>query len=55
MTDAAPLLSVRGVKTYYGKIIALKGVDVDVHEGEIVTMIGACIALYVGFKRSGWL
>jgi len=41
MTDAAPLLSVRGVKTYYGKIIALKGVDVDVHEGEIVTMIGA--------------
>ncbi|ALA16249.1 MULTISPECIES: ABC transporter ATP-binding protein [unclassified Chelatococcus] len=37
----APLLSVRGVKTYYGNIIALKGVDLDVHEGEIVTMIGA--------------
>lgn len=37
----APLLSVRGVKTYYGRIIALKGVDVDVHPGEIVTMIGA--------------
>jgi branched-chain amino acid transport system ATP-binding protein len=36
-----PLLAVRGVKTYYGNIIALKGVDVDVHEGEIVTMIGA--------------
>ncbi len=35
------LLSVRGVETYYGKIIALKGVDVDVHRGEIVTMIGA--------------
>jgi branched-chain amino acid transport system ATP-binding protein len=35
-----PLLSVRGVKTYYGSIIALKGVDVDVHEGEIVTLIG---------------
>jgi branched-chain amino acid transport system ATP-binding protein len=32
---------VRGVKTYYGNIIALKGVDIDVHEGEIVTMIGA--------------
>ena len=37
----APLLSVRGVKTYYGKIVALKGVDLDVHEGEIVTLIGA--------------
>ena len=36
-----PLLSVRGVKTFYGNIIALKGVDVDVHEGEIVTLIGA--------------
>ena len=40
MTDT-PLLSVRGVKTYYGKIIALKGVDLDVHRGEIVTLIGA--------------
>lgn len=36
-----PLLAVRGVKTYYGNIIALKGVDLDVHEGEIVTIIGA--------------
>jgi branched-chain amino acid transport system ATP-binding protein len=39
--DAAPLLSIRGVQTFYGKIQALRGVDVDVHEGEIVTMIGA--------------
>ncbi|MCA1951421.1 MAG: ABC transporter ATP-binding protein [Hyphomicrobiales bacterium] len=36
-----PLLAVRGVKTYYGNIIALKGVDIDVHRGEIVTLIGA--------------
>ncbi len=36
-----PLLSVRGVETYYGNIIALKGVDIDVHAGEIVTLIGA--------------
>ncbi|WP_311031485.1 ABC transporter ATP-binding protein [Mesorhizobium koreense] len=35
------LLSVRGVKTYYGQIMALRGVDVDVNRGEIVTMIGA--------------
>ena len=40
-TDTKPLLTVRGVKTYYGNIIALKGVDVDVHQGEIVTLIGA--------------
>ncbi|MEX6504945.1 ABC transporter ATP-binding protein [Jiella sp. M17.18] len=39
--DEAPLLSIRGVHTFYGKIQALKGVDVDVYEGEIVTMIGA--------------
>jgi branched-chain amino acid transport system ATP-binding protein len=36
-----PLLSVRGVETWYGNIIALKGVDLDVHAGEIVTLIGA--------------
>ena len=36
-----PLLAVRGVKTFYGNIIALKGVAIDVHEGEIVTLIGA--------------
>jgi len=32
---------VRGVRTYYGNIIALKGIDVDVEQGEIVTLIGA--------------
>jgi branched-chain amino acid transport system ATP-binding protein len=37
----APMLTVRGVKTYYGNIIALKGVDIDVRQGEIVTLIGA--------------
>jgi len=37
----APLLSVRGVHTYYGNIRALEGVDVDVHRGEIVALIGA--------------
>jgi branched-chain amino acid transport system ATP-binding protein len=36
-----PLLTVRGVKTYYGAIPALRGVDIDVHAGEIVTLIGA--------------
>jgi branched-chain amino acid transport system ATP-binding protein len=37
----APLLCVRGVKTFYGRVMALKGVDIDVHDGEIVTLIGA--------------
>jgi branched-chain amino acid transport system ATP-binding protein len=36
-----PLLRVRGVKTYYGNVMALQGVDVDVRQGEIVTLIGA--------------
>ena len=39
--QAETLLSVRGVETYYGKIIALRGVDLEVRRGEIVTMIGA--------------
>ena len=36
-----PLLALRGVKTYYGNVIALRGVDVEVNEGEIVALIGA--------------
>jgi len=36
-----PLLSVRDVKSFYGNIMALKGVAVDVAQGEIVTLIGA--------------
>ena len=35
------MLSVRGVHTWYGPVQALRGVDVDVQEGEIVTLIGA--------------
>jgi len=35
------MLSVSGVRTFYGAIEALKGVDLDIHEGEIVTLIGA--------------
>ncbi len=35
------MLSVRGVHTFYGNIEALRGVDIEVPEGEIVTLIGA--------------
>jgi len=38
---ATPLLAVRGVQTFYGKIIALRGVDLDVFDSEIVALIGA--------------
>jgi branched-chain amino acid transport system ATP-binding protein len=36
-----PMLRIRGVETYYGSIAALRGVDLDVNRGEIVTLIGA--------------
>ena len=35
------LLSISGVETYYGNIQALRGVDITVANGEIVTLIGA--------------
>jgi branched-chain amino acid transport system ATP-binding protein len=35
------MLKISGVHTFYGHIEALKGVDIDVSEGEIVTIIGA--------------
>jgi len=35
------MLSVSGVHTFYGKIEALKGVDLEIGAGEIVTLIGA--------------
>jgi branched-chain amino acid transport system ATP-binding protein len=37
----SPLLSVRGVHTYYGHVAALKGVDLEVGDGEIVALIGS--------------
>lgn len=36
-----PLLVIDKVETYYGNICALKGIDMTVNEGEIVTLIGA--------------
>jgi branched-chain amino acid transport system ATP-binding protein len=35
------LLSIRGATAYYGAVQALKGVDLDVGQGEIVALIGA--------------
>jgi len=38
---ASPILELKDVRTFYGSIEALKGISIDVHEGEIVTLIGA--------------
>ena len=35
------MLKIEGVHTFYGNIEALKGIDMEVNEGEIVTLIGA--------------
>ena len=35
------MLEIQSVHSFYGHIEALKGVDLDVHEGEIVALIGA--------------
>ena len=37
----APLLKLDNVHTYYGQIHALKGVSIEVNQGEVVTLIGA--------------
>ena len=36
-----PLLRLAGVTAYYGAIQALKGVDLEVNQGEIVTLLGS--------------
>jgi len=40
-TQGGTLLEVRDVETYYGSIQALKGISIEVREGEIVTLIGS--------------
>ena len=36
-----PILKVDNINVYYGSIHAIKGISFEVHEGEIVTLIGA--------------
>ncbi|WP_372574440.1 ABC transporter ATP-binding protein [Ruegeria jejuensis] len=38
---SAPILSVRNVESYYGPIMAIRGVSIDVAQGRIVTILGA--------------
>ena len=40
MNSAAPLLALRGLHAWYGESHALHGVDLEVFEGETVTLLG---------------
>ncbi len=39
--DAKVVLSVRNIESYYGPIMAIRGVSLEVREGQIVTVLGA--------------
>jgi branched-chain amino acid transport system ATP-binding protein len=40
MTDAQPLLSLNNVSTHYGAIQVLRDVDLEIHAGEVVCLLG---------------
>ncbi len=37
----APILTIRNVESFYGPIMAIRGVSLDVHPGQIVSILGA--------------
>jgi len=37
----ANLLEIRNLETYYGPVMAIRGVSMDVVEGQIVSLLGA--------------
>ena len=39
--SAAPLLRVEGLKVSFGHVEAVKGIDLELHEGQITTLVGA--------------
>jgi branched-chain amino acid transport system ATP-binding protein len=40
MSDGTPVLEVRGLQKHFGGVFALAGLDMEVREGEIVSVIG---------------
>ena len=41
MSQSVPLLDVTGIETFYGPIQAIRGVSLQVAQGQIVTVLGA--------------
>ena len=41
MSDAQPILKVSNIESYYGPIMAIRGVSLSVPQGKIVTVLGA--------------
>ena len=41
MSDASPLLQVQNLEAFYGPVMALRGVSIDVFEGKVVAILGA--------------
>src|SRR5271163_853092 len=41
MRGGTPLLRVRNLEVCYGKVRAVRGVSLDLYEGEVVTLVGA--------------
>lgn len=39
--DMAPVLSVKNLESYYGPIMAIRGVSLEVRQGQIVSVLGA--------------
>ncbi len=40
-SDKQPLLQVQGLKVSFGHVQAVKGIDFELHEGQITTLVGA--------------
>jgi branched-chain amino acid transport system ATP-binding protein len=41
MSDSEPILRVSNIETYYGRVMAVRGVSLEVPRGRIVTVLGA--------------
>ena len=37
----SPMLSIKNIETFYGAVMAIRGVSLDVYQGDIVTILGA--------------
>ncbi|MEY8842023.1 ATP-binding cassette domain-containing protein, partial [Cribrihabitans sp. XS_ASV171] len=36
-----PILKIRNIESFYGPIMAIRGVSLDVHKGQVVSILGA--------------